>query len=82
MKEEEQQEAESLGAVVATIGVPEEVADDPVATEDTEAETKVEPVLLVPSLLQVRLQRKPLFRILIVPRRRLPTTQFLRPLNT
>ena len=44
VKEEEQQEAESLGAVLATIGVPEEVADDPVATEDTEAETKVEPV--------------------------------------
>ena len=43
VKEEEQQEAESLGAVLATIGVPEEVADDPVATEDTEA-GKVEPV--------------------------------------
>ena len=41
-KEEEQQEAESLRAVLETIGVTEEVADDPVATEDTES-VKVEP---------------------------------------
>ena len=42
VKEEEQREAESLRAVLETIGVTEEVADDPVATEDTET-VKVEP---------------------------------------
>ena len=37
VKEEEQelQEAQSLGAVLSTIGLPEEVADDPVATEES-----------------------------------------------
>ena len=37
VKEEEQelQEAQSLGAVLSTIGLPEEVADEPVATEES-----------------------------------------------
>ena len=37
MKEEEQelQEAQSLGAVLSAIGLPEEVADEPVATEES-----------------------------------------------
>ena len=33
---EEAQEAESIGAVLSTIGLPEEVADEPVATEVSE----------------------------------------------
>ena len=41
VKEEplELQEAQSLGAVLSTIGLPEEVADDPVATEETGVDT-------------------------------------------
>ena len=41
VKEEQQelQEAQSLGAVLSTIGLPEEVVDEPVATGDTEVET-------------------------------------------
>ena len=35
VKEEERQGAESLGAVLATLGVTEEVVDELVATEDT-----------------------------------------------
>ena len=37
VKEEEQelQEAQSLGAILSTIGLPEEVADEPVATEES-----------------------------------------------
>ena len=38
---EEAQEAESIGAVLSTIGLPEEVADEPVATEVSEV---LEPV--------------------------------------
>ena len=44
VKEEplELQEAQSLGAVLSTIGLPEEVADEPVATEDLVVETSLE----------------------------------------
>ena len=35
VKQEELQEATSLGAVLSTIGLPEEVADEPVATEES-----------------------------------------------
>ena len=44
VKEEplELQEAQSLGAVLSTIGLPEEVADEPVATEDILVETSLE----------------------------------------
>ena len=44
VKEEEQelQDAQSLGAVLSTIGLPEEVVDEPVATEDIEVETSLQ----------------------------------------
>ena len=44
VKEEplELQEAQSLGAVLSTIGLPEEVADDPVATEETGVDTSLQ----------------------------------------
>ena len=41
VKEEERQEAESISAVLGVLGVPEEVADEPVATEEP-VETKAE----------------------------------------
>ena len=53
VKEEplELQEAQSLGAVLSTIGLPEEVVDEPVATEGFEAETSLQdqPFLEPPS---------------------------------
>ena len=39
---EEIHEAESIGAVIATIGLPEEVVDEPVATEDIEVEVPLQ----------------------------------------
>ena len=44
VKEElqELQEAQSLGAVLSTIGLPEEVVDDPVATEDIQVDTSIQ----------------------------------------
>ena len=53
VKEElhELQEAQSLGAVLSTIGLPEEVVDEPVATGDVEVETSLQnqPFLEPPS---------------------------------
>ena len=44
---EEIHEAESIGAVIATIGLPEEVIDEPVATEDIEVEVPLQDQLLL-----------------------------------